>query len=143
MVHARIVKPALERLDEKRAAYFADVLSAIEEDRRTERMPNLVYLVLGNTIEHLPTHLPRKDMIDLLFAFLQSNRGRLAKRIYDPEFIHDPNSIRTVTNEFVHAVIDIVLEMAKSGQIEEKSRGERRFSWPYDNVDLPYVDTKT
>lgn len=142
MMHQRIVKPAIDRLDEQRAKYFSEVVRVLEDDPRTQRMPNLIYLVLKETIESLPTHLPRKELVELLFSFVQANRGRLGRLIYDVKFVRDPLSIRKITNDFIHDVIGVVLDKANNGEIQEERRDTRRYSWPYDNVDLPYVDIK-
>ena len=140
MVHQRIVKPVLERLDRKRAAYFSDIVDALEGDPRTQRRPNLVYLVLRETMQIVPMDLPRNQFVDLLFSFVESNRSRLGRKIFARDFVQDPSSVREVTNDFIRLVIDIVIEKCKTGEIDSKEKTGRRYSWPYDNVDLPYVD---
>jgi len=142
MVHQQIVKPAIDRLNQQKAKYFSDVVRDLEDDPRTQQMPNLIYLVLKETVESLPTHLPRKELIELLLSFVRSNRGRIGRLIYDEKFIKDPLSIKKITNEFIHEIIDIILEKLKNGEIQENNKDVRRYSWPYDNVDLPYVDIK-
>lgn len=142
MVHQRIVKPTIECLDEERAKYFSKVVRVLEDDPRTQRMPNLIYLVLREIVESLPTHLPEEELIELLFSFVQSNRGRLGRLIYDENFVKDPLSIKIITNDFIRDIISIVFEKIEKGEIQEEKGNIRRYSWPYGNVDLPYVDMK-
>lgn len=103
--HRRILTAALGVLEEDQAGYFSDVADKIGEDPRTERMPNLVYLVLADTVRFLPTYLDKKELINRLFRFVEVNYRRLQAVIYDPRFVADKTLLTPITGDFVAEVI--------------------------------------
>ena len=141
-VHRRILTAALAGLEEEQAAYFADVADKLGEDPRTERMPNLVYLVLADTVRYLPTYLPKKELIAHLFHFVNANYGRLRRVLYDPRFIEDKSLLTPITGDFVALVVEATLERYDNGEIESGERVVHRLSFDSDGgtLDFPYVD---
>ena len=135
-----MLEATINRLDKARAEYFSDVLRKLKDDSRTERMPNMVYLILKETVMVLPIYLPKRELIDQLFVFLESNHNRLGKRLFDKKYINDPSFIRAVTNDFVHAVVDEIFERYKIGEIDGDEQIVHHFTWPYHDVDFPYQE---
>ena len=140
MVHKKILEPVLERLDGERAGYFAKVIEKLDEDPRTERAPNLVFLVLKETVPYLPIYLEPKLLIFQLLTFVHKNRRDLNQLIYSPEYINDPDSIKKITNKFVAEIMETTLEKYDDGQIESGEQKVYRVSWPYNDVEFPFVD---
>lgn len=54
-VHRKIVNPVLAKLNGDRAEFFNGLVDRIERDSRIETAPNLVFLVLKETIPYLPS----------------------------------------------------------------------------------------
>ncbi len=143
MVYRKIVNPALARLNGARALYFSSVIDAVERDSRLESAPNLVFLVLKETIPYLPTYLPENDLIEKLFAFVGDNQVRLTRIIHDRRYIEDPTRLSEVTKEFVLKTLSDTLEAHEANEIQEtKIREARtyRFSWPEMETNFPYRD---
>ena len=135
-MHKRIVEPVLATLDEERANYFSSIVEMMEEDRRTERFPNIVYMVLKETMRVLPVYLDKEKFIDLLFEFVAEKGRRLRRLLYDERFIHEPSSIRQVTDGFVALIVDVTFEKHHNGEIDDGERTVQRYTWPYRESDL-------
>lgn len=140
MVHRRLIEPVLSRLDGDRAKYFYELVHGLEKDPRLGASPNTVYLVLKETLELLPTNLPCDELTNFLFDFVATNEDRLNRVIFSRNFVHDPSCIRSVTNDFVRQVVDVVMTYYMEGKIESHEQSVHRFSWPYDKNDFPYHD---
>jgi hypothetical protein len=140
MVHRRMIERVLGRLDEDRARYFGGVLRALDEDSRAEFLPNLVFLVLRESIQLLPVYLPQEEFLDRLFAFVAVNKDRLMRLIHSPRYIQQPACVREITNEFVVEVVDQVLARYRRGEIDSGERAVHRVQWPYDEIEFPYAD---
>lgn len=141
-VHRRILNAALAGLEEEPAAYFADVADKLGEDPRTDRMPNMVYLVLADTVRYLPIYLSKKELIGLLFRFVNANYGRLRGVIYDPRFIEDKSLLTPITGDFVAEVVEATLAHYDNGELESGERVVHRLSFDGDGgvLNFPYVD---
>ncbi|MBL6934949.1 MAG: hypothetical protein ISR48_06000 [Alphaproteobacteria bacterium] len=140
MVHRRLIEPALARLEGERVKYFYDLVHELENDPRLGASPNTVYLVLKETLELLPTNLPHNELANFLFDFVATNEDRLNRVIFSRNFAHDPSCIRSVTNDFVRQVVDVVMTYYMEGKIESHEQRVHRISWPYDKNDFPYHD---
>ncbi len=140
MLHKRIVLPIIEALDEKRSAYFGRVVDQIEHDPRTEKYPNLPFLVLKETIEALPTYLEPNEIIEVLFNFIDTNLGALNKTLYSPEYITDPHAMTVQCSEFVLMVIKATMATADLESQDFDGRSKYRLSWPIDPDDFPYAE---
>ncbi len=140
--HRRILDAALGGLEEDQAVYFSDVAEKLGEDPRTERMPNLVYLVLADTVHHLPTYLAKKELINRLFRFVDSNHRRLARIIYDPAFLTDKTLLGPITADFVAEVVEATLIHYEQGDIDAGERKVLRLSFDEHggSLDFPYID---
>lgn len=140
--HRRILNSALAGLDEEPAAYFADVADKLGEDPRTERVPNLVYLVLADTVRFLPTYLPKKELIAHLFKFTFANLARLQRVVYNPAFLTDKTLLTPVTAGFVSQVVEATLARYDKGEIESGERVVHRMTFDGEGgaLDFPYVD---
>tara|TARA_B100000965_G_scaffold296958_1_gene255180 strand:- start:439 stop:912 length:474 start_codon:yes stop_codon:yes gene_type:complete len=145
-VHRRILNAALAGLEKEQAVYFADVAEKLGEDPRTERMPNLVYLVLADTVAVLPTYLAKKEFINRLFRFVDVNHQRLARIIYDPEFLTDKTMLAPVTADFVAEVVSATLVHYEDGEIDAGEKIVHRMSFDGSGgdgegaLDFPYLD---
>ncbi len=142
-IHRKIVEARLADLGDTAAAYFSDIVDKLDADPRTERLPNLVFVVLRETLPFLPTFLPAGDFIDELFAFVNANRQRLNETIYDRAYVENPETLRGVTDLFVGAVLKTTFEKYARGEIEVARPKEYRFSSHYDErdeVEFPYSD---
>jgi hypothetical protein len=138
MLHKRLVQPVLERLDREKAVYFGALADGLAEDRRAQADGNLVFLVLKEAVALLPTALPRQDLVDLLIAFVHSNREELNRVIFSRDFIRDPGVLRPLANRFVGLVVDTLLERVRKGEVETGEGKVRRFAWPYTDTDFPF-----
>lgn len=132
-MHKRIIETALSRLDASRATYFGEVARRLETDSRAQSNANIIYTVLNEVMAELPIYLDKDELIDLLVKFSESNYQRLRQALFDPEFVRDPASIRTVTDEFILQVVDMSF---KKGDDGDTSRGVHRLTWPYRETDL-------
>jgi len=135
-VHKKIIEGGLSQLSTERAAYFGDVANALEGDKRAENNANMVYSVLRDVMADLPIYLERADLIDLLFAFIDSHYKELRGIMYDPGFIHDPSVLRRVTGLFVHQVVNKTLEKQESLGDDDRSLSVHKLTWPYRDTDL-------
>ena len=141
-MHRQIIDKVLESLDSERAGYFFDVVTKIEEDRRTARYPNYVYLLLKETILLLPTYLDKREFLNIMYAFIDENYSEMKKIIFDKEYIYDQTLVQEVTNGFVVKIVDRTLELYEAGEIETGEAKLQKFTWPYRKEDLidPDVD---
>jgi hypothetical protein len=141
-VHRRILDTALSGLEEEQAVYFHDIAEKLGEDPRTERMPNLIYLVLADTVRFLPTYLEKKEFINRLFRFVEYNNRRLARIIYDPAFLADKSLLSPITGDFVAEVVEATLLHYEQGEIESGERVVHRMSFDESGgtLDFPYAD---
>lgn len=140
MLHRKILEPVLARLDGERAGYFTNLVEKLEQDPRVEPEANLIYLVLKETIAFLPTYLKSDQMISQLLNFVHNNRSELNKVLYSRDYLHDMELIRNVTNKFVSSVLALTLEDYEDGKIETGEQKIYRVSWPYTDIDFPFVD---
>lgn len=141
-VHRRILTAALGGLEEEQAVYFTDVAQKLDEDPRTERMPNLVYLVLADTMQFMPVYLAKKEFINRLFRFVDRNHRRLARIIYDPAFLTDKTLLAPVTGDFVAEVVGAILIHYEEGTIDAGERVVHRMTFDERGGDMnfPYAD---
>ncbi len=72
--------------------------------------------------------------------FIHSHQGALSRLIFSREFIQNPDSLRKISSKFVGRVLEVMLEKYDDGRFGEKQQTEHVVSWPYDDVDFPYVD---
>ncbi len=135
-MHKKIIEKALGNLSADRATYFGAIVNRLEEDKRIENNANLVYSVLKDVIDDLPIYLDQKELINLLLEFTNKKYHTLKKALYDPEFVHDPSSIRSVTGEFVHQVVKLSFEKHENGEIEEAQLSVHKLTWPYRDTDV-------
>ena len=145
MVHRRIVNPALAGLSGDRAGYFAALVDRVERDPRTGDSANLVYLVLKETIPYLSTNFPEADLIEQLFAFVDDNRARLNKILFDPAYLENPALFAEATKDFVKLVLSSAMEQHEIEEIEKakiRAANTYRFTWPDYESDkaFPYKD---
>ena len=145
MVHRKIIDPVLKNLGPSRADYFNRLVDRVERDPRTETMPNLVYLVLRETIPYLPADLPQEELADRLLDFVIGSQGWLNRVIHDRRFIEDPGRLAEVTKEFVLQVLALAMDQHQVNEIQAaKVRQAKtyRFSCPEgDEDDIPYGTT--
>lgn len=139
-MHRRIVQHVLESLDSHRAGYFFDVVSKLEEDPRTGRFPNFVYLLLKETMSLLPAYLDKNEFLDMLFAFVERNQWKMRKHMFGPEFIYNPAVLKQVTNDFVTEVVERTLEHYEEGAIDTGEPSVIRLTWPYSDEDLKALE---
>ncbi len=135
-MHKKIIEKTLAKLAPDRASYFGAVANMLEQDGRIENNANLVYSVLKDVMADLPVYLEKKELIDQLLEFTDKNYQHLKVALYDPEFIHDPTSIRSVTGAFIHQVVKLSLEKHENGEIEEAQLSVHKYSWPYRDTDV-------
>jgi hypothetical protein len=135
-MHRRIVNPVLESLDKERAGYFSDVVARIEEDPRTERFANFVYLLLKETMPVLPVYLDKAEFVELVFDFVNSHYGAMKRRVFDRRFVLRPESLKEVTDEFVNRVVDRTMARYEEGDLDTGERSHQKFTWPYRAEDL-------
>lgn len=140
MIHRKILEPVLARLDGETASYFNKMVEKLEADPRADRSPNLVYLVLKETVPFLPIYLDTDQLISQLLQFVSANRGELNKLLYSREYVNDPNCIKRVTNIFVAEILSSTLEKYEEGEIETGEQSVYRISWPYTDVEFPFAD---
>lgn len=144
-VHRKIVNSVLAKLSGDRAQFFNGLVDRVERDSRIEASPNLVFLVLKETIPYLPTYLPENELADRLFAFVADNQARLNRVIHDRRDGKDPGGLAEVTKEFVLQTLSFTLETPQVNEIQEEKISEEeentyRFSWPELDTDFPYGD---
>jgi len=139
-VHKRIAEQALAGLKDEQATYFADIIHEVAEDPRTQDFPNMMFMVLRNTIAMLPTYLPRRELIERLFAFVQINKAKLSRTMFSKEFVTNEKILREVTDLFVDEVVSVSLQRYEKGEIDSGEVRVHKVSWPYNNVDFPFED---
>jgi hypothetical protein len=105
MVHRRIVNPALAELTGERAVYFSSLADRVDQDKRSEAVSNLVFMVLKKTIPYLPADFAEADLIDRLLVFVMDNRKRLNKILFDPAYLENPSLFSEATKDFVLQVL--------------------------------------
>lgn len=135
-MHRRMIDPVLESLDNERAGYFADVVTKVEADPRTERFPNTVYTLLKETMPLLPTYLDKAEFLDALFAFVTANHAVMERKMFDKAYIYDQSVVKEVTNDFVTKVVDLTLEHYEKGDLETGEQAVQKFTWPYRAEDV-------
>ncbi len=144
MVHRKIIDPVLSKLGQDRADYFNGLVDRVERDPRTETAPNLVYLVLKETIPYLPADFPQEDLTDRLLDFVIANQGRLNRVIHDRRYIEDPGRLAELTKEFVLQLLASAIDQHLVNEIQAAKVREAntyRFSYPEgDEDDFPYRD---
>ncbi|MCH7937806.1 MAG: hypothetical protein IH994_12070 [Proteobacteria bacterium] len=144
MIHRKIIDPVLSRLGQDRADYFNRLVDRVERDPRTETVPNLVYLVLKETIPYLPADFPEDELADRLLDFVIVNQGRLNRVIHDRRYMEDPGRLAGLTKEFVLQVLASAMDQHQVNEIQTaKVRKAKtyRFSYPEgDEADFPYGD---
>ena len=140
MLHRKILEPILADLDGERAAYFYKIVEKIEKDPRAERTPNLIYLVLKETVPFLPTYLDPDLLIQNLLTFVHDNKQAMNQTLYSREYVGNPSIIRKFTDKFVTEVLESTLEKFDDGKIDTGEKKVYRVSWPYDDVEFPFVD---
>ncbi|MBF0250620.1 MAG: hypothetical protein HQL35_08350 [Alphaproteobacteria bacterium] len=138
-----MIEPVLKALDGDRAGYFADVVAKIEADPRTARHPNFVYLLLKETVGHLPAHLDKDELIQRLFAFIDAHARDLERVVFDPDFVHDPSVVKAVTDAFVLDIVELTLEHYDRGDIDTHEPSVQKFTWPYRAEDLVDAEDET
>ena len=135
-MHRRIVNPVLEELDKEKAGYFADVVSRIEEDPRTERVANFVYLLLKETMPLLPAYLDKNEFIDLVFTFVDGHYGAMKRAVFDPGYVLQGDALAAVAGDFVNLVVDRTMARYEQGELDTGELSHKKFSWPYREEDL-------
>lgn len=144
MDHRKILDPVLSRLGPDRAKYFNGLVATVERDPRTKTMPNLVYLVLKETIPYLPADFPEEDLADRLLNFVIGNQGRINRVIHDRRYIEDPGRLAELTKEFVLQMLASAMDQHQANQIQAAKVREAKtylFSYPDgDEDDFPYRD---
>jgi len=140
-VHRRLVNPTLEKFNGDRAQYFYGLVDLIERDPRTENFANLIYLVLKETIPYLNTALPESDLAEQLFTFVEDNRTRFNKILFDPQYLLNPALFSNVTKEFVLTILTSSLSQHTIDEAEiakQQAAETYRFSWPDYDSDNPF-----
>ena len=140
MLHKKLIESRLGDLDENTATYFSSIADRLQEDPRTQASPNLVFLVLKETLPYLPTYLPPDSFMDTLFAFVDRNHAELRKIIYGREYVEDVDIIRPVTDQFINDIMKEILTQYGEGELEVGESSEYRFNSTDDEFDFPYVD---
>ena len=135
-MHKRIVETVLARLDEEKAGYFNAIVSRLEEDPRIERFPNIIFLVLKETMELVPAYLDKGEFIDALIDFCKANLSGLRGKIYNKEFVYDSACMREITGQFVNIIVDLTLQKHQQGEIDGGDPSVQRYTWPYRASDL-------
>ncbi|MEK9670896.1 MAG: hypothetical protein VW268_00145 [Rhodospirillaceae bacterium] len=92
------------------------------EDPRAEAAPNMVYLVLADTVRFLPKYLEKKELINRLFRFVRVYHEQLRRVIYDPRFIEDKSLLTPINGDFVAEVVEATLEHYEQGEIASGDR---------------------
>jgi len=139
-MHKRIAEKALAGLESEQAAYFADLIHEIEGDPRTQANPNLIFMVLRNTIPLLPIYLSKRELIERLYVFVDNNSARLNQSLFSKEFVTNERVLREVTDDFVDEVVSVALQRYEKGELESGEVRVHRVSWPYNDVDFPFED---
>ncbi len=135
-MHKRIADAALGNLDGEKAGYYSDIVSQVSEDPRTEVFPNLVYTVLKETMSLLPTYLDKVEFINLLFAFVTTNKGPLQEKLFGKEYLQDPTVVRQVTDGFVDLIVERTMQHYEDGDIDSDEKVIQKYTWPYRVEDL-------
>jgi len=136
MIHKKIIEKALGNLEPKRAEYFGGIARALEEDGRTEANANIIYTVLKDVMDDLPTYIEKKELIELIFKFVEDNYTRLREIMYDRKFIQDQTAIRKVTRYFVQQIISLSFDKLNSGEITLEEKEVHKLTWPYRDTDV-------
>lgn len=140
LVHKRIAERVLDGLKEEKATYFSDIIHDVSEDPRTVEIPNVVFMVLRNTIPLLPTYLPKQELIDRLFGFIESHMADLNRSLFSKEFVTNERVLREVTDLFVEEIVMVALQRYEKGELDSGEVRVHRVSWPYNKIDFPFED---
>lgn len=140
MLHRKIIDPALAKLPEDRSGYFSDLAQLLEEDPRVQKAPNMVFLVLKETMALLPVHLPKKDLAEILIRFVQKHHRVLNQMIFDRRFVENPSFIRQLTNDVVKEAIGAAMDLYKEGKVDTGESSFYRISFPSGEGHFPYSD---
>ncbi len=135
-MHRRMINPILENMDGERAGYFTDVVAKLENDPRTHKNPNFVFLLLKETMALLPVHLDKADFINTLFAFIAKHHRAMEKVVFDQDYIYDQSMLKEVTNDFVIDVVDLTMQRYQQGEIDGGEPSVQKYTWPYRAEDL-------
>lgn len=135
-VHKKIIEKSLNKLDPDRATYFSAIAKRLEGDERIEDNANMVFSVLKDVMAELPVYLDEKELIEQLLEFTDNNHERLKVALFDPQFIRDPSSLRSVTGAFVHQIIKLSLQKHDNGEFEEAPLSVHKYTWPYRDTDI-------
>lgn len=135
-MHRRIINPVLDTLDGERAAYFSAVVDAVESDPRTQAYPNIVFLLLKETLALLPAYLDKAEFIDALFAFVAKHHGEMEEIVFDRDYVYDPTLLKDVTNAFVVEIVELTMHHYDAGDIDPGEPAVQKFTWPYRAEDL-------
>lgn len=135
-MHKKIIEKALNKLDPDRATYFSSIANRLEEDARIENNANMVFSVLKDVMADLPIYLHEKELIKQLLEFTENNHHSLKVALFNPKFIRDPSSIRSVTGAFVHQIVKLSLQKHDNGDFEEASLSVHKYTWPYRDTDI-------
>ena len=82
----------------------------------------MVFTVLGDVMNELPTYLEAAEVIGLLLEFTTDNEEQLHQIMYSPGFVEDPKIIRAVTGDFMVRVVATTMD--DHGELaEETSHG--------------------
>lgn len=135
-MHKKIIEKSLSRLDPDRATYFGAVVGKLEKDPRIENNANLVFSVLKDVMTELPIYLQEDELIEQLLSFTEENYQALRIALYNPKFVHDPASFRSVTGAFINQIASLALRKLKDGEIGESSLSVQTYTWPYRETDI-------
>ncbi len=88
---------------------------------------------------------PRPNLIEQLFAFVDDNRARLNKILFDPAYLENPALFAEATKDFVKRVLSSAMGQHEIGEIEKakiRAADTYRFTWPDYESDkaFPYKD---
>lgn len=140
LVHKRIAERVLDGLKDEKATYFSDIIHDVAEDVRTNEIPNIVFMVLRNTIPLLPTYLPKQELIERLFGFIETHMADLKRSLFSKEFVTNELVLREVTDLFVEEIVTVALHRYQKGELDSGEVRVHRVSWPYDEIDFPFED---
>ena len=135
-MHRRIINPVLDSLEKERAAYFSSVVDKVEADPRLEPYPNIVFLLLKDTMALLPTYLNTGEFIDALFDFVARTHGDMEEIVFDKAYIYDQTLLKDIAAAFVAEIVELTLKHYEDGDIETGEPHVQKYTWPYRAEDL-------
>ena len=77
-----------------------------------------------------------KRLQNVVNKITNKNYSNLKTALYDPEFVRQPSSLRTVTGAFVHQVVKLSLRKHDDGEIQETELSVHKLTWPYRDTDV-------